>query len=278
MNCRNRNLGWPVVVLVSLIGACKPPEPTPSQYTNLGTDEAPLLPTAQAWHDPNIAKGTAEWRPFRKLADADAKTATGKAPAGAKSNGAADTEVKSAAEAGGSDAEKEIRTLVADFNAALAENELEKASEFLTDAQAEASGEVFAAVHKLVEQLKVLQAATPALAEKIDALAPLLNMANVLKIELQTVRVVDAKSATGKLADGAEARFAVGEEDLWYLESPALAKLEKERPQIEKTTKEIEEALAKGTPDEAAVTTLGTALDELRTALSVSEKAAGESG
>ena len=275
---RNRNTGWPVVVLVALIGACKPPEPTPSQYTNLGTDEAPLLPSAPTWHDPNIAKGSAEWRPFRKLADGGEKTAAGKVPTSAKGAEAADAEAKPTGEAGQSDAEKEIRTLVADFNAALAENDLEKASEFLTDAQAEASGEIFAAVHKLVEQLKLLQAAAPALAEKIDALAPLLSMADALKVELQTIRLVDEKSATGKLADGTEARFAIGEEDLWYLESPALAKLDKERPGIEKTTKDIEEALAKGTPDEAAVTSLGTSLDELRTALTTAEKAPGDSG
>jgi|CXWL01.1.fsa_nt_gi hypothetical protein len=260
--------------LILLIGACKPPEPSPSQYTNLGTAEAPLLPPPQAWHDPNIVKGSSEWRPFRKPSEGEAKSATSKVPGGAT----VVSEDKPDGATGTPDAEKEIRNLVADFNTALAEGKLDEATEFLTDAQAQASGDVFAAIHQLVEQLRLLQAATPALTEKIDALVPLLNVNVALTLELQTIRLVDAKTATATLAGGAEAHFVIGEEDLWYIESPVLAVLEKERPRIQKVAKEIEETLSKGTPDEAAVTALGTALDDLRTALSASSKTPGESG
>jgi hypothetical protein len=162
--------------LILLIGACKPPEPTPSQYANLGTEEAPLLPTHQPWHDPSIAKGSAEWRPFRKPSEGELKSAKGKAPGGAKEGAAAGATEKPEAAADTSEAENEIRKLVADFNAALAENKLDEASEFLTDAQAQASGDVFAAIHQLVEQLRLLQAATPSLTEKIDGLVPLVNV------------------------------------------------------------------------------------------------------
>ncbi len=269
---------WHVIFAASLVGACKPPEPIQSQYANLGTEEAPLLPPPQAWHDPSIVKGNSEWRPFRKPSDGEEKSAKGKAPGGAKDAVAADGEEKAVGAAGTTDAENEIRKLVEDFNAALAEKELEKASEFLTDAQAQASGDVFAAVHQLVEQMRLLQTATPTLTEKIDALVPLLNVNDALKVELQTVRLVDPKNATATLAGGAEARFVIGEEDLWYIESPVLALLDKERPRIQKVTKDIEEALAKGTPDESTATALGTALDDLRTALSASPKAPSDSG
>lgn len=275
----NKQLGcWKLVFLAPLVCACKPPEPVPSQYTNLGTAEAPLLPPPQPWHDPSVAKGTSELRPFRKPAAGDEKSAAGKATSGSKEGKPADPEEKTEETAGGSGAEKEIRTLVADFNAALAEKKLDEASEFLSDAQAQASGDVFAAVHSLVEQLKLLQAATPALTEKIAGLVPILNIADSLKVELQSVKLVDEKNAMATLVGGSEARFVVGEEDLWYLESPMLALLDKERARIQKVAKDIEEALAKGTPDEAAVTALGTALDELRTALTSPAKAPADSG
>ena len=140
-----------------------------------------MLPPPQAWHDPSIVKGSSEWRPFRKPSDGESKTAGAKAPGETKATAAAGTRENPGGAAGSPDAEKEIRNLVADFNAALAENKLDEASEFLTDAQAQASGDVFAAVHQLVEQLRLLQVATPALREKIDGLVPLPDHPGAIK-------------------------------------------------------------------------------------------------
>ncbi len=262
-----RFLGWQMILAMALVGACKPPEPTPSQYTNLGTDDAPLLPTPPAWHDPGILKGTAEWKTFRKPSEAEPMTASAKKPAEPKEpTGGEDAEKPAAA--GGAEAEKEIREIISDFNATLADKNLEKAAEFLTDAQAQASVEVFTAVNALIEQLRALQAASPGLKEKIDPLLPMLNLSDSLKVDVQSIKLIDEKHATAKLADGSESHLEVGEENLWYVESPFLALLDKEKARIQKVTKDVEEALAKGTPDESAVSTLGAALDELRTSLS----------
>lgn len=272
-----RVLGCPVAGVILFICACKPPEPTPSHYGDLGTDQSPLLPPPPAWHDPATAKGTAEWRPFRKLSDAEPKTATAKTPSTAKPSGATEDVEDKAGSGESEEAEKEIRGTVADFNAALAEKKFDEATEFLTDDQAEKSGEVFAAVQELIEQLRLLQAASPALTDKINALLPALDLSESMKIEVQSIQLVDAKKASAKLGGGGEARFEVGEKDLWYLESPMLNVLVKERSRIEKTTKDIPDALAKGSPDEATITALGNSLDELRTALSAPAQT-GEGG
>lgn len=266
MTSLNRHWSCVIIAVVFWVGACKPPEPTPSQYVDLGTADAPLPPPPPAWHDPTTAKGTAEWRPFRKPTDANEKSPAAKPANGEKPPATGDAEAKNEA-AVGSDAEKEIRSIAADFNAALSEKKWEEASEFLTDAQAEKSGEVFAAVNQLIEQLTLLQAAAPGLGDKITALLPSLNLAESLKADVQSVHVIDARSASAKLAGGGEARFEVGEKGLWYVESPMLSVLEKELSRIEKATKDIQEALAKGNPDEAATTALGSTLVDLQTAL-----------
>lgn len=261
--------------LIVLTGACNPPEPPPYRYSDLGTEEAPLPPPPQAWYDASLAKGQADWRPFRKPESAAAQTAEAK-PAKVEGEKEAAAE---GGEAGSSDAEKEIRELAGDYNKAVAENDLEKATEFLNDAQAEYGPNVFAAVNKLVEQLKALKEAAPGLNERVESLAAPLNLPDVLKLELESVSIVDEKNATAKLVGGTEVKVVVGEEDFWYLESPGLTLLEKERSRIEKLAADIEAALAKGTPDEATLTAMGTALDELRTALSpAAAKPEGDSG
>lgn len=261
-----------LVAALAFAGACRPPEPVQHRIPDLGTAEAPLPPPPQAWHDPEIVKGTADWPAFRKPESAEEKVAVAKPKQGEeKAEGEANEE--------GSDVEKEIRELAADYGKALAENKLDEVTEFLNDAQAEYSENVFAAVNKLVEQLRALKEAAPALSEKMDQLAPALNLIDVLKIEIETVRVVDEKNATAQLAGGKEIKVVVGEKDFWYLESPGLAHLEKERSRIEKLAGDIEAALAKGAPDEAAITALGTGIDELRTALAgLADKPEGESG
>ena len=254
-----------------LIGACKPPEPTPTLYTDLGTEDQPLPPPAQAWYDPAVAKGTAEWKPFRK--PEEGKSAEAK-PKGSTNKPSAEPDAAGDAP----EAEKEIRDIAADFNAALATNKLEDALDFLTDAQAEAARDVLAAVHALIEQLKALQAAAPALSEKINGLVPLLNLGDALKFEIRKVNIVNDTTAMAQLEGGGEAKFVMGEEDLWYLESPVFGVLIQQRERIETTAKSIEEALAKGEPDEATTTALGTALEELRAALSSDAKPEGDSG
>lgn len=259
-----------VLGLIAAMSGCRPPAPTPSQYEDLGTTEAPLPPTGPAWHDPSVAKGTSEWKPFRKL------EAGGEKSASAKSGGnKAEPDVEDKSAEGGEGPEGEIRTLVGDFNAALAEKKFDEASEFLSDAQAAVANDVFTAVNELVEQLGLLAKAAPGMAPKVDALAPVLNLSDSLQMKVATV-TVDGKTATAKLESGAEAKFMVGEEDLWYLESPLMAVLDTEKARIQKATDDIKAALAGGTPDEAATTSLGASLDELLAALTAPPKPAEE--
>lgn len=268
-----KKLGWVLIVgLLLSVWACKPPAPIPSHYVDLGTEDKPLPPPPPAWHDPAVAKGTADWKPFRKLESGGAKTASAK-PAVDSQPGTTDDE-KPAAKVGGGP-EEDIRTLVADFNAALEENKLEEATEFLTDAQAEFSKDVISSVNDLVEQLRALAAAVPATAPKVDALAPVLNLGGALRMKLASIQV-EGKTATAKLESGGEAKFMVGEEELWYLESPLMNVLNAEKARMQKLAEDIKAALASGTPEDAKVNEISTALDELNAALNAVPKPAGE--
>src|SRR3990172_8156220 len=91
------------IVALLMVAGCRPSEPAPTYNEDLGTEESVLLPTTSAWYDPAIAKGQADWRPFRK---------PGAEP---KSEGTATGEAKPAG--GNESIESELRTLVNDFNA-----------------------------------------------------------------------------------------------------------------------------------------------------------------
>jgi hypothetical protein len=259
-----------VLGLAPALSGCKPPEPTPSQYVDLGTADSPLPPSGPAWHDPGVAKGTADWKPFRKLSGGNEATASAK-PAADPADDAPEGDPD--AGDGGEDLspEEEIRALVADFNAALADKKLEEAGEYLSDEQAGYVNDVLGAVDGLVEQLRLLATAAPPLSPKVDALAPVLNLSDSLQMKVDAVRIED-RTAVAPLENGSEARFRVGEEDLWYLESPLLNVLNAERARLQKLTEDIKAALSAGTPDEARTTELGFALDELLVALTATPK------
>src|SRR3990172_6271272 len=109
-----------ILALLVVVG-CRPSEPVPTYNEDLGTEETVLLPTSSAWHDPAVAKGQADWRPFRKPG------------AESKSGGTATGEAKPAG--GDESIESELRGLVNDFNAAVAEGKFDEAIDFLIEDQ-----------------------------------------------------------------------------------------------------------------------------------------------
>src|SRR3990172_12975300 len=128
-----------ILALLVVVG-CRPSEPVPTYNEDLGTEGSVLLPTTSAWYDPAVAKGQADWRPFRKPgAEAmSAGTATGEAKPAGRNEGV----------------ESELRTLVSDFNAAVTENKFDEAIDFLIEEQIAPAKQVVELIPVLVGKMK----------------------------------------------------------------------------------------------------------------------------
>ena len=72
-------------LIVPALGGCRDSDPPPSFYRNLGSEDIPLLPVASVIHDVTLARGSADWVPFRELTE----DASGSPSEDAKPSGAA---------------------------------------------------------------------------------------------------------------------------------------------------------------------------------------------
>jgi len=215
---------------------CRPAEPPPSMYADLGTEDRPLLPTGSAWQDPAIAKGTAEWHPFRKP---EPKGAAAPASAGAGA-------------AAGSKIESDIRDVVQQFNDALAEGKAEPVVEFLVEDQVESGKQVLDVVPKFATKLQELVEASPGENESLKKLAATLTTTTLLKLDVASIRSKGASEAVAVLNDSTpvEARFVLlkgeadGDESAWYIDHPRIRELAQALPAIQQALSKLDGLLA----------------------------------
>lgn len=205
------------------VGACRPPEPTPSQNTDLGADNEILLPTPAAWHDKSVAKGQAEWKPFRKPGDA----ATTDAAGGATGKGATDS-----ASAEGT-VEKEIRDLVDEYNGLVKDGKYTEASDYLTEDQAAIMEKAIEVLPAFDRKLKEIAAAVPGTAESVAGFSKRLSLSWHFALDVKDIKANGTNDGVGTLfdpdapADGPveEIRFHKGTEGDWFIEVPHFAVL-----------------------------------------------------
>ncbi len=189
--------GYAVVVLVGValtIGACKPPEPQPSHYADLGDGDYHLLPTPTAWHYPAVAKGQADWKPFRKPGEV-ATAGAGSTPPGE----AALTESGSAPDTAA--IEKEIHELVVEYNRLVGEGSMTDALDYLTEANA-ALAEKYVRAWTLFEQkLKELIEISPGLSERAAKVLDIIGPKKMLSVGVNDLKVAGANEVTGDFVD-----------------------------------------------------------------------------
>lgn len=219
------------------VAGCRPSEPTPTYNEDLGTEESVLLPTTSAWHDPAIAKGQADWRPFRKPG---AEPTTGVAATG---------EEKPAG--GNQGLESEIRTLVNDFNAAVAENKFEDAIDLLVEDQVDTAKQVVellpAYLNKLREVVDVLPGDTATMKSRVAAA----TLPAVLKLDVATITVSSATEAVGKHPSASspaeDVRFVLvteSEGKYWYIDNPKIRALAPALPMLRQSLPQLDAFIA----------------------------------
>lgn len=224
------------VLLGGLFAACSPQEePPPTQYEDLGTEDRPLLPTGSTWNDPAIAKGTAEWKPYRKLDPAAAAPKPAEESADAK---------------GGSALQGELLDLVKQFNESVASEKYEEAIDFLIEEQLDPGKKVIELLPKFAAKLGELVAALPGENENLKKLPAALALSNVLKLNVPSIEAKGEDEAVGPL-DGAtpptDVRFVrvkEGGEAVWYIDHPQIRSMIQAAPKLEKSLEQFDTLIA----------------------------------
>lgn len=246
-----RSLISALLLAPALVG-CREDQGGTSYEGDLGRDGTVLLPTGSAWVSADLAKGQAEWPPFRKPDDAPPEEPAAKG----------DT----AASAG--ELEKEIREFIDGYNGVAATAPAEELLDYFVEDQREALKPVLtsaaalaAADAALLTELEAKLADAP---ERVQAAAKGLHASAPYLVSAQRLADVTENGASAELAPGslfATCSFVRIDQD-WYLKAPDgealgqsqraldaaqtarkgwLAALQAETPDIDSVLKEIEE-------------------------------------
>jgi len=202
--------GKAVGLLVLAVVGCRDSDPPPTLYRNLGTQDVPLLPAASVIHDVSLAKGSADWVPFRKMGKDEAGTPS---EAGAPSGGS------------NAETETEIRELLKEYNELVVQRDIDELMVYHIDSHQETVKswyEVqFALLDKVAEVQTALTSALPDSQARIEgAFAPFKTASAGLSVDSLTVE--SEELVVGKLAGGGVApmcRFVIVDDE-WFIDLP----------------------------------------------------------
>ncbi len=225
------------IMVATVVSGCRPSEPAPTYYENLGTEDRPLLPTSAPWKDAAIAKGQADWRPFRKPG------------AEVKASGGAAGETKSAA--GDPAIEAELRGLVNDFNAAVAEGKFDEAADFLIEEQIASAKQVVEVLPTYWRKIKEVLEVLPGDNENRKKAVAGASLSAVLKLDVASFTVSSPTEAVGQLAATpsgvGDVRFVQvkGKEgEYWYIDHPVIRAMGPALPALQQSLPQLDAFIA----------------------------------
>jgi len=234
----SRHRGFCLVIIGAMVVmSCRPSEPAPTYNEDLGTGETVLLPTMSAWYDPAVAKGQADWRPFRKPS------------AEAKSDASATGDAKSA---GGKESiESELRTLVDDFNAAVTENKLDEAIDVLVEDQVAPAKQAVEVLPTYLSKVREVVELLPGVNETLKTTVAGTTLSSILKLEVVSITVSNPTEAVGKVASApgavGDARFVLVKEtegEYWYIDHPQVRALSVALPALQQSLPQLDAFIA----------------------------------
>ena len=204
--------------------ACRRADPPDAYSRNLGTEDAPLLPTSSVFKQPGIAGGRVEWIIFREP-DSD-QTADGAAGSGTKVNEA--------------EVEAEIRAMFADYNELLSDAEatIDDFLDFFLEGQRDLVRPLLESTPTLALTLQELRSALQAKkvdeADRIDAAIKTLESTVERKLIATAVTVENDSKVTVTLATGpfAPSFECVIVDDEWFVQIPDADALQAAKPAL----------------------------------------------
>ncbi len=218
------------VLLVAITGVgCGDTEPPPPYERDLGDEGTVLLPTDSVWQDPGIAKGTADWHPFRE-------------PGTEPGAGRAAAEAAEAAPAGSAQTESEIREMVADYNDFVAEATADELLDYYVEAQHDVLRPHLEAAITLTAKLdqfcKALEEKQPDAKDRIAQAFEIIASTHTARLPLESITVVSESEAAGKLATRPNPRtcgFSLVDDE-WFVELRDLRPYAEIKPAIDATS------------------------------------------
>jgi hypothetical protein len=220
------------VIGAMVVAACRPSEPAPTYNEDLGTEEMVLLPTSSPWYDAAIAKGQADWRPFRKPG------------AESKSGGTATGDAKPAG--GNPGVESELRKLVSEFNGLVDEGKFDEAADFFIEEQVGPARQVVELIPALAGKMKEIAEVLPGDNENLKKAVAGVSLSAVLKLDVATITVSSPTEAVGKLALAAggagDVRFVLvkDKEEYWYIDHPQIRALGTALPALQQSLPQLD--------------------------------------
>lgn len=194
-----------LVVSVVLAG-CRETEPEPAHNLDLGDGRMVLMPPASEWSSSAIAKGQADWHPFRD-------------PAAERSPSAAESDD---AEGGGaiSELETDIRELIAEYNEVAMDGTVEDLLDYFVEEQYEKLNPILALTIKYRDVHAGLRAALesrlPDDQEQVVQIMGAMALGLIGAIDVREFKVISDTDVTVTSAF-AQYRFTFIDED-WYVE------------------------------------------------------------
>jgi len=177
--------------VVLMTAACRDTEPPAPHARDLGTEGQTLLPTGSEWRDTAVAKGNAEWHPFRVPGAGD-EPASG---AGVE------------AETNTAEIEAEIRDVVEEYNGFVADGTIEDLLEFYVPDQHEALQPWLEAASTMEEKFAALRSGLsekmPDAGERIASAFTKLEGSSMHELTVDKLTVVSDTNVTATVGGGA---------------------------------------------------------------------------
>jgi hypothetical protein len=201
-----------VVVLIAatvLAVGCREKQAEPSQNRDLGDADRALLPTKMTFANPDVKKGSAQWLELREPSFG----AVGEEPEPTEEGGEPEPEYAD-----------ELREIIADYTAFLADGEFEELPGFFASSQVDALEGLTTSIPALATKLGELNAALPEPDAALGAAIESIALARLLRVQIGSIRAESDTKASAELANAPGSRLVfVLEEEEWYIEHPAVA-------------------------------------------------------
>lgn len=208
---------------------CREKEAEPSLNRDLGDENRTLLPTAMTLANPEVNKGSASWLDLREPSFGEVG-----AEAAAPDDAGSTPEPPYA---------QELREIVGDYNALLADAELAELPSFYSSAQADAVERLTTSLPSLATKLGELNAALPEADAALQAAVEAMTLTKLMRVEIGSVKAESDTTATAELtnASGGQIKFVL-EDGEWYFEHPLIAAATGALEQLDVTA--LDEAIA----------------------------------
>lgn len=233
-----------LILMIAAATGCRQQEPLPSYPGDVGVDGVVLLPTKSAWVDPAVTDGRADWIDFRK-------------PQFSKVSMNDPTDIAEGETAVGvensDDIEKELRELLAEYNDLVEQEKYEDILEFYVTDQSEIVEQMVKVIPLVSVKFKELLNVLPEMDEKYKSVFASLTLKEQLKLDVESIKVVNENSATGVLTiptlsadapDPMKQILFTYDEEYWYMDVSSIRIMKDILPFLEKSAATFEQMIS----------------------------------